>query len=100
MARSKPYGSPPPVRPCALCGKVSSKNIRPRADSDAVVCDFCLGLLKMASGMDRDWLWSTASEHCTFCGRQGDQVVGGLIPYAPAFVCRRCISLALKVASN
>src|SRR5437016_13276002 len=98
MARVKPYGSPPPERPCALCGKVSSKNIRPRADSEAVMCDYCLGMAKQVlrwAGDERRarWLWATASEHCTFCGRRGDEV-DGLVAYSPAFICHRCVDLA------
>jgi hypothetical protein len=104
MARVKPYGSPPPERPCALCGKVSSKNIRPRADNDAVICEPCLGLARTVyvwsnAARRARWLVDTASERCTFCGRLGNEV-GGMMAYAPAFICPRCLKLGWKIATS
>ena len=81
----------------------SRSQIRPRADSEAVICDFCLRMardvIERADEVERALLLhGTASELCTFCGRRGDEV-GGLIAYAPAFICPGCIRLAVTAAA-
>ena len=103
MARSKPYGTVR-IGNCAVCGKRSSKNIRPRADSELALCDFCLGCLieiaRHATDERRaEWLFGTASERCSFWGRTGE-AAGGLIAHNPTFVCVHCVELARRATGH
>src|SRR5262249_20048203 len=95
---------------CSLCRRDVLATWRLTETSRADICRDCIDICVRAYAEadaemeehDRErWLSMTAAEHCSFCGRSGDEV-GALFVSAgkPTFICRSCVGRAASGRSN